>query len=173
MIALITIIQWDITQQNTEAIVNSANPRLSPWGGISWRIHQIAWIQLAFDLKEIIKHTEKWFLETWDAIISHWGNLKAKYIIHTVWPKHTIHWDNWNELLKKCYISCLNIAIKNWIKSISFPSISTGIYWCPIEEASKIAIETVKKFIQINLGIEEVRFVLFSEKDYEIYKHNI
>jgi len=167
----INIIQWDIIEQNTDAIVNSANPRLSPWWWISGRIHQKAWTDLAFDLNKLIKETDLWFLETWDAIVSHWGNLLAKYIIHTVWPKYAIHTEKWKDLLAKCYISCLNIAIEKWIRTISFPSISTGIYWCPIQEASVIAINTVKNFIDQNPGIDEVRFVLLSESDYKIYQN--
>lgn len=167
----ITFIQWDITEQDTDAIVNSANPRLSPWWWISGRIHQKAWINLAFDLNKLIKETDIWFLETGDAMISHWGNLLTKYIIHTVWPKYAIHTEKWKDLLAKCYISCLSIAIEKWIKTISFPSISTGIYWCPIEESSKIAIETVTKFTRIHIGIEEIRFILFSEKDYQVYEN--
>jgi len=170
MMTSIKVIQWDITEQDTDAIVNSANPRLSPWWWISGSIHQKAWIQLTSELNQIIKKTKKWFLETGDAIISHWWDLMAQYIIHTVWPKYTVHWSNWAELLERCYNSCLDIALKNWIKSISFPSISTGIYWCPIEYCSKIAVNTVKDFTNKHIEIEEVRFILFSEKDYETYK---
>lgn len=168
----IKIIKWDITNQNTEAIVNSANPTLNPWWWISGRIHQKAWIDLAFQLKDLLKEKNIWFIETWDAIISNWWNLISKYIIHTVWPKITANKNNWKELLKKCYISCMDLAIKNWIKSISFPSISTWIYWCPIKESSIIAIETVKSYLYKNTIIEEIRFVLFSDEDYKIYKES-
>lgn len=170
MTVLITFIQWDITEQDTDAIVNSANPRLSPGWWISGRIHQKAWIELSFAVNKQIKESTKWFLETGDAIISHGGNLPAKYIIHTVWPKYTIHKDTRKELLAKCYISSLSLAIEKGIKTISFPSISTGIYGCPIEICSQIAVKTVKAFTQKHPEIEEVRFVLFSENDYEIYK---
>lgn len=166
----ITLVQWDITEQNTDAIVNSANPRLSPGGWISGKIHQKAWINLSLDLNKLIKQTDIWFLETWDAIISQWGNLLAKYIIHTVWPKYVIHKDTWKSLLAKCYISCLTIVIEKEIKTISFPSISTWIYGCPIKECSQIAVETVKDFTQKHPEIGEVRFVLFSENDYQIYE---
>lgn len=170
----ISIVKWDITVQETEAIVNAANPMLTPGGGISGQIHKKAGKKLFVELQDLLRKYSLWFLETWEALLTSGQNLTARYIIHTVGPKITVNKDNWEQLLAKSYESCLSIAEKNWIRSISFPSISTWIYGCPIKEASIIALETVKNYFKKNpYVVDEIRFVLFSDEDYQIYKNLI
>ena len=171
MTALITIIQWDITKQDTEAIVNAANSTLLGWWWVDWAIHRFGW-PVIFEVCKKIRETEyPNGLPTNHAVITPWWNLPSKRVIHTVWPRFADYKDDRRQDdLLLCYRNCLKIALDNGIKTIAFPSISTGAYGCPIEICSQIAISTVKEFTEINPEIEEVRFVLFSEKDYEIYK---
>ncbi len=167
----IAIIQWDITEQDTDAIVNAANRTLLWWWWVDGAIHS-AWWQAIYDSCLFVRKTKyPDGLPTSEAVATTWWNLPAKWVIHTVWPIFSNYKDDERkDVLLLCYRNCLKVALDHWIKTISFPSISTGAYRCPIEECSKIAIEEVKNFVEINPEIEEVRFVLFSEKDYEIYK---
>lgn len=167
MITKIRIIKWDITEQNVDVIVNSANPRLSPWWWISWYIHRKAWTELALLNLEKLKEIWKKYLEIWEPIITDWLKLKQK-IIHIVWPKYDLDKDNWKVLLKECYINSLKLMEEQWYKTIAFPSISTGIYWCPIKEACPIVLNTISKYLK-NSKIEEVRIVLFNDEDFSIY----
>ncbi len=167
----INIILWDITMQDTESIVNAANSSLLWWWWVDRAIH-IAWWDNIFKSCLFIRNTlyPKW-LPVWEAIVTTWWKLPAKWVIHTVWPQFKNYKDDSRQNdLYLCYTNCLKEALNHNIQSISFPSISTGAYWCPIEICSQIAVKAVKEFLDINPEIEEVRFVLFSEKDYKIYK---
>lgn len=167
----ITIIQWDITKQDTDVIVNAANARLMGWWWVDWAIHKAGWPAILEACKEIKQTMQSDFLPTGEAVITTWWKMPTKYVIHTVWPIYTNYTDNkWMDKLASCYTNSLQLAIDNGCKSISFPSISTGAYMCPIEICNKIALETVSKFVQERPGIDEVRFVLFSDKDCKIYK---
>lgn len=168
----ITLIQWDITEQETDAIVNAANRTLLGWWGVDWAIHWAGWPAIMEACDEIRNTTYPDWLPTGEAVITVGGKLFAKYVIHTVWPIFSRYKDeSWKIDLANCYVNCLKIATENNLKSISFPSISTGIYRCPIQECSKIAIDTVKNFLSKNQQIEEVRFILFSESDYKVYQN--
>lgn len=129
---------------------------------------------MSIELREILNKNGIWFLEVGEAVISSGGNLPAKYVIHTVGPKITVNTNDWPELLARSYQSVLDLAIDHWIKSLSFPSISTGIYGCPIAEASVMAVETIRNYFTEHPNkIEEIRLVLFSEEDYQIYNNLI
>lgn len=172
MMTSIKIIQWDITEQDTDAIVNAANRTLLGWWWVDGAIHWAGWPAIMEACEEIRKTTYPDWLPTGETIITVGGKLPAKYVIHTVWPIFSRYKDDsWKSDLANCYSNSLQLAIDNSIKTISFPSISTGIYRCPIEDCSKIAVNTVKDFTSKHIEIEEVRFILFSEKDYEIYKN--
>jgi O-acetyl-ADP-ribose deacetylase (regulator of RNase III) len=159
---VIEVVLGDITEQDDiEAIVNSANRELSPGGGVSGAIHKKAG-------PELYKHSKNLApINVGQAIITPGFNLPNKYIIHTLGPIYGVDKPE-EELLKLCYINCLKLANDNNLKSIAFPSISTGIFGYPIELACPIAINTVKENIS-NTSLELIRFVLFSEKDYKIY----
>ena len=103
---------------------------------------------------------------TGDAKLTKGYNLPAKYVIHTVGPVWHGGKNNENELLKSCYQRSLEIAVENNIKTIAFPSISTGVYGFPFERASKIAYKTVQNYLDKSSNLEKVIFVLFSRSDY-------
>lgn len=164
------LILGDITEQDTDAIVNAANPSLLGGGGVDGAIHRKGGEGILKECK-IIRHTSyPEGLPTGKAVITTGGKLKAKKVIHTVGPI----WNGGNkkeaEFLVQAYRSSLTLAMKMGLKTISFPSISTGAYGYPIEKASRIAIKAVVDFLEKNKGIEEVRFVLHSKQDMRTYE---
>ena len=134
--SFLELIQGNIVEQETEAIVNAANKRLSPGGGVSGAIHKAAGPGLWEECKKLGG------CETGEAKITSGHNLKARYVIHTVGPVYSGS-ERDAEELKKSYLNSLKLAKENGIKSISFPSISTGAFGYPVKEASLIALETV------------------------------
>jgi len=160
----IEIIQGDITKQpDIEAIVNAANAYLTPGGGVSGAIHRAAGPELA---KECRKYAP---VKVGEAVITKAYNLPNKYVIHCLGPRYGIDKPE-DKLLASCYINALNIAEKNKIASIAFPSISTGIFGYPIEEAANVVLKTVLELIDRLKYIKKIRFVLFSKEDFEVYK---
>jgi O-acetyl-ADP-ribose deacetylase len=157
------ILEGDITKQVTYAIVNAADNELSVGGGVSGAIHKVAGPKL-FDECYILNGCK-----TGEAKLTKGYNLPAKYVIHTVGPVYSGKPKD-KENLAKSYQSCLEIASKNNLKSISFPSISTGIYGYPVKEASAAAITTIIEYLLKHEEIERVRMVLYSEGDYKIYR---
>jgi O-acetyl-ADP-ribose deacetylase (regulator of RNase III) len=154
----------DITKIKTEAIVNAANNSLLGGKGVDGAIHKAAGPELLEECKKLEG------CETGLAKITKGYNLPAKYVIHTVGPIWQGGNNNEEEKLASCYKECLELAREKGIESIAFPSISTGAYRFPIEKAAPIAIRTVKEFLKKDTSIKEVVFVLFSDKDYNIYK---
>ncbi len=163
----LNLVQGDITLQETEAIVNAANTSLLGGGGVDGAIHRAGGPKILEECKEI--RAKQGSCPTGEAVITTGGNMATEYVIHTVGPV----WSGGNrkedQLLRNAYYNSLNLAKKNGIKSISFPSISTGVYRFPIDKAARIALTTVKEFIQ-EYNFAEVRFVLFSEKDLQVYE---
>jgi len=167
---LLTLIQGDITQQGTEAIVNAANSSLSEGGGVDGAIHRAGGPQILEECKKI--RAKQGSCPTGEAVITRGGKLKAKYVIHTVGPV----WSGGDReeedtLLKNAYRNSLILAKSKGIYSISFPSISTGAYRFPINRAARIALSTVQEFLKENDFFEEVRFVLFSANDLKVYEN--
>ena len=165
---ILRLVQGDITRQGTDAIVNAANSGLLGGGGVDGAIHRACGPQILEECKEIRVRQGK--CPTGEAVITTGGNLKSDYVIHTVGPVWSGGNNNEGKLLRNAYQNSLNLAQKKGIKSVSFPSISTGAYRFPIERAARIALSTVKEFIEINGGFEEVQFVLFSQGDLQQYK---
>ncbi|MBO8129325.1 MAG: O-acetyl-ADP-ribose deacetylase [Peptococcaceae bacterium] len=163
----ILILQGDITEQDTEAIVNAANSSLMGGGGVDGAIHRAGGPQILEECKQIVARQGR--LPTGEAVLTTGGSLKARYVIHTVGPIWRGGKNGEDELLAKAYRSCLALAVKYGIKSLSFPSISTGAYRFPKERAAKIARTTVVDFL-IDHSFEELRFVLFSRNDLELYE---
>ena len=161
----IKIIKGDITKVKTEAIVNAANTTLLGGGGVDGAIHRAAGPKLLEECKKLGG------CETGEAKITKGYNLPAKYVIHTVGPIWQGGEYNEEENLASCYKNSLKLAVENNIKSIAFPSISTGAYGFPIEKAAPIALREVKNFLEKNKAIEQVIFVLFSETDFQIYQN--
>ncbi len=162
----------DITEEDTEAIVNAANSSLMGGGGVDGAIHSKGGPEILKECKEIRKNMYPNGLPTGEAVITTGGNLKAKYVIHTVGPicyekKLT---EEKKELLKKAYTNSLRIAKEKNIKTVAFPSISTGAYGCPVYKSAKAALKAVIDFLNKENHIKEVRFVLFTEDTYKEYK---
>lgn len=164
----IKLIKGDIAKLKVEAIVNAANKTLLGGGGVDGAIHRAAGPQLLEECKKLGGG------ETGEARITKGYNLPAKYIIHTVGPIWYGGSRHEEELLVSGYRNSLQLAVKNGIKTIAFPSISTGAYGYPIELASVVALSETKKFIQSELteDLEEIIFVLFSDYDFKIYQEN-
>lgn len=163
----IVVIMGDITKESVDAIVNAANNSLMGGGGVDGAIHRAGGEQILKECREIIKRIGR--LNTGEAVITTGGNLKAKYVIHTVGPI----WHGGNngeeELLAKAYRNCLKLAYQKGIKTIAFPSISTGVYGFPKEPAARIAYNTVKECLKEYDTIDEVRFVCFDDYTYKLY----
>ncbi len=165
----ISIIQGDITKQTTEAIVNAANSSLMGGSGVDGAIHRVGGPAILEECKQIVAKQGR--LPTGKAVITTGGDLSAKYVIHTVGPI----WSGGNKgeakLLASAYVESLRLAEKNKLKSVSFPSISTGAYRFPIVDAARIAVEAVVKFAKEEAkSIEEIVFVLFDASTYAQYE---
>ena len=157
-------IQADITTLKVDAIVNAANSSLLGGGGVDGAIHRAAGPQL---LEECISIGG---CPTGEARITQGYRLPARYIIHTVGPVWHDGKQGEAALLASCYRSSLELATQHGIRSIAFPSISTGVYGYPIEQAARIAIQTVGDNLQRPNDIEEVVFCCFSLHDLDIYQ---
>jgi len=163
----LSLIKGDITDEATDAIVNAANSRLAGGGGVDGAIHRAGGPAIMVECRKIGG------CPTGSAVITTGGNLKARYVIHTVGPIYKDGRHNEPLLLESAYISSLKIATDKGLKSVAFPSISTGAYGYPIEEASSVALSTVFSFIRNNPGLVLVRFVLFSQADYDVYSRTL
>lgn len=160
----IEIIKGDITKLRVDAIVNAANKTLLGGGGVDGAIHRAAGRELFEECKTLNG------CETGQSKITKGYNLPSKFIIHTVGPVWRGGKNNEEELLKSCYLTSLNLAIKNNIKTIAYPAISCGIYGFPIDKAAKIAFETVKDFISQNDRIEKIIFIDINDRVINEYK---
>ena len=167
--AILQLIKGDITDIEADAIVNAANSSLMGGGGGDGAIHRKGGPKILEECKRI--RATEWpdGLPTGKAVITSGGNLKAKHVIHTVGPVWLGGFHVEAELLKQAYRNTLKLAVAKGLKTIAFPSISTGAYGYPIEEASRIALATVKAFLEKEDRLERVIFVLFSERDFEVY----
>ncbi len=158
------VVQGDITVQDTEAIGNAANSALAGGGGVDGAIHRAGGPSVMSELKKRYKGCP-----TGSAVITGGGNLKAKFVIHAVGPRYSGSPKD-PELLSGAYRKSLELCTQNKISSVAFPSISTGIYGYPVEEASRIAIKTVTDYLKNHPEIKLVRFVLFDSRTFETYK---
>lgn len=167
--ARVRLVKGDITEMETDAIVNAANSSLMGGGGVDGAIHRKGGPKILEECKKIRATSWPEGLPTGRAVITSAGNLKAKYVIHTVGPV----WHGGNrdepELLAQAYQNSLLIAVSNGLKTVAFPSISTGAYGYPIGDASRIALKTAKGFLEEEDRLNEVIFVLFSEHDLKVY----
>jgi O-acetyl-ADP-ribose deacetylase (regulator of RNase III) len=160
----IEIQKGDITKLKVDAIVNAANTSLLGGGGVDGAIHRAAGPEL------LEFHRKLGGCSTGEAKISPGFKLPAKFIIHTVGPVWDGGKNNEDKLLANCYKNSLKLARENKVKTIAFPAISTGVYRFPLERATKIAVDEVKKFLEKNESIEKVIFVCFDEETYQVYQ---
>lgn len=160
----ISIKLGDITEEKTHAIVNAANNSLLGGGGVDGAIHRLGGSAI---LEQCKKHGG---CPTGEARITTAGNLPCRYVIHTVGPIYGKDPYLDKKLLYNAYFNSLKLADEYGIKTIAFPSISTGAYGYPIDEAVRIAFEAVVDFSKTNSTIEEIVFVLFSLENYSVYE---
>lgn len=165
-----SMIQGDITESRTEAIVNAANSSLLGGGGVDGAIHSKGGPTILFECKQIRETRWRNGLPPGQAVITSGGNLPAKYVIHTVGP--VWHGGNRGEsdLLADCYRNSLSLAKSKGISSIAFPSISTGAFGYPIGQASVTALRTTYEYLSQENGFSLVEFVLFTESDLAVYE---
>jgi O-acetyl-ADP-ribose deacetylase (regulator of RNase III) len=168
----IILIKGDITEVATDAIVNAANSSLMGGGGVDGDIHRKGGAKILEECKLIRAVDWPEGLPTGKAVVTSGGDLKAKYVIHSVGPVWQGGSNHEPELLADAYRNSLELALSKTIRSIAFPSISTGAYRYPIDDASKIALTTVKGFLESKDDLDEVVFVLFTEHDFEVYGKN-
>ncbi len=157
------IFQGDITKQETEAVVNAANKKLAPGGGVAGAIHRAAGPELWEESKQLGG------CKTGEAKITDAYDLPASYVIHTVGPVYSGSPED-PELLKSSYQNSLQLALDRGIKSISFPAISTGAFGYPEEEAGSIALKTIIGFLDNHSQPELVRLVLYGKNSFELHK---
>ena len=167
--AKLKLIKGDITDVDADAIVNAANSTLLGGGGVDAAIHRKGGPKILEECKRM--RATEWpdGLPTGCAVITSGGNLKARHVIHTVGPIWHGGFHEEAKLLKQAYRSSLKLAVANGLKTIAFPSISTGAYGYPVEEASRTAVDAVKDFLEKEDNLQKVIFVLFSERDFEVY----
>ncbi len=161
--AVLEIVEGDITQQDTEAIVNAANNELRVGGGVDGAINRAGGPAIQAEARQI------GYCPTGQAVITTGGNLKAKYVIHTVGPIYRGGTSGEADLLASCYRESLKLASARSIKSLAFPSISTGVYGYPVAQAARIALRTTADYLEEHPEIRLVRFVLFGQQAYEVY----
>ncbi len=161
--AKIVLIQGDITRQKTDAIVNAANTTLLGGGGVDGAIHRAAGSELLEECRVIGG------CQPGEARITKGYRLPAQFVIHTVGPVWNGGKKDEDRILADCYKTSLKLAEIYDLRSVAFPSISTGAYRFPIERAAQISVETVSKFLDKSEKIDKVVFVCFSREDYDIY----
>ena len=157
------IIEGDITKLDVDSIVNAANKSLLGGGGVDGAIHRAAGPKLLEETRTLGG------CETGEAKITLGYNLPAKHVIHTVGPVWHGGKSREDELLANCYRNSLELAVRDGLKSIAFPAISTGVYGFPVERATEIAISEIKKFTESDSTLEKVVCCCFGRRDYDIY----
>jgi O-acetyl-ADP-ribose deacetylase len=165
--ARLSIIKGDITRQETDAIVNAANSGLMGGGGVDGAIHRAGGPAILEECKIIVARQGR--LPTGQAVITTAGKMKAKHVIHTVGPVWRGGGSGEAELLASAYRESLKLAAEKGLAGVSFPSISTGAYGYPVEEAAVVALKTVKDFLSVEISVKEVVFVLFDDRTYGTY----
>ena len=163
----LNIVEGDITKIETEAIVNAANNTLLGGGGVDGAIHRAGGPIILEQCKKIGG------CPTGEARITTAGNMPSKYVIHTVGPIYKDGTKGEDKLLYNAYYNSLKLAKEYNIKSIAFPSISTGVYGYPKDTACEIVIKAVMDFIDNEDGVHEIQFALFSKSDYSLYKEKL
>ncbi|WP_333741005.1 O-acetyl-ADP-ribose deacetylase [Streptomyces sp. IBSBF 2806] len=165
----ITLVQGDITRQSVDAIVNAANSSLLGGGGVDGAIHRRGGPEILADCRRLRASSYGKGLATGRAVATTAGELDARWVIHTVGPVWQAGGGD-APLLASCYRESLRVADELGARTVAFPAISTGVYRWPMEDAARIAVETV---LNTPTGVEEVRFVLFDDRAYEAFAERL
>jgi len=166
----VLVVIGDITRQDVTAIVNAANSTLLGGGGVDGAIHHAGGPEILKECEKIRRTIYPDGLPTGQAVITTGGRLPAKYVIHTVGPIHGHEQEREAELLAACYQNSLLLAVQHGVTSIAFPSISTGAFGYPKQEAARIASATIKQFLTADQQIEQVRLVFFQPHDARVFR---
>lgn len=159
---IINIFKGDITEQKVDAIVNAANNTLLGGGGVDGAIHEKGGRLILEQCKKIGG------CPTGEARITTAGNLPCKYVIHTVGPIYGANNDQKN--LYNSYFNSLKLALDYEIKTIAFPSISTGAYNYPVDDAAVVSATAINDFLDVYVGLDEISIILYNDENYEIFK---
>lgn len=165
----IDLAQGDITKLAVDAIVNAANSSLSGGGGVDGAIHRAGGPKILEECR-LIRNSQRG-CPAGQAVITTGGNLKAKFVIHTVGPIWKGGKNNEEAVLIDAYRNSLRLAIDNKIKTIAFPNISTGAYGFPKDRAAGIALKTVAEILETNRCPESVIFCCYDDENFQIYSN--
>lgn len=161
----IRLVQGDITRESVDAIVNAANSSLLGGGGVDGAIHRRGGPAILAECRKLRASHYGKGLPVGQAVATTAGELDARWVIHTVGPVWSATEDR-SELLASCHRESLRVADELGARTVAFPAISTGVYRWPMEDAARIAVETVRS---VRTAVEEVRFVLFDDRAYEVF----
>ncbi|MFP8962657.1 O-acetyl-ADP-ribose deacetylase [Streptomyces nanhaiensis] len=158
-------VRGDITEQTVDAVVNAANSSLLGGGGVDGAIHRRGGPEILAECRALRASRYGRGLPTGRAVATTAGRLPARWVIHTVGPVFTPDEDR-SELLASCHRESLRVADELGARTVAFPAVSTGVYGWPLEDAARIAVETVRA---TRTAVEEVRFVLFDERAHQAF----
>jgi O-acetyl-ADP-ribose deacetylase len=161
----IMFVQGDITDQDVDAIVNAANHTLLGGGGVDGAIHRAGGPEILAECQELRREKYPDGLPTGQAVATTAGQLKARWVIHTVGPTYSTSKDK-SDQLADCFRNSLAVADELGARTVAFPAISTGGYRWPVDDAARVALETVRA---TDTRVEEVRFVLFDQRAYDAF----
>jgi O-acetyl-ADP-ribose deacetylase (regulator of RNase III) len=161
------LLQGDITLEQVDAIVNAANSGLMGGGGVDGDIHRAGGPAILKECKRIVRERDR--LPAGQAVLTTGGLLPARHVVHTVGPVWHGGRSGEAETLASAYRESLSVAVREGLRTVSFPSISTGAYGYPLDLAARVALRAVLSFLESGAPLEEVRFVLFDRRTYEAY----
>jgi len=162
---ILELIEGDITEMTTDAVVNAANAQLVLGGGVAGAIRKKGGPTIQQECNK------KGGTFVGGAVITTGGNLKAKYVIHAVGPR--MGEGNEDEKLKNATLNSLKVADENNLKSISFPAISTGIFGFPIQRCAEIMLKTAIEYLKGQTGLQRIVFCLFGQESYQVFENQL
>lgn len=169
----VRVLTGDITAQRVDAIVNAANSGLLGGAGVDGAIHRVGGPRILEECREIRRTRLPDGLPTGEAVITGAGRLPCRFVIHTVGPIRGHMPGREAELLASCYRNALQLAVEHGLESVAFPSISTGAYGYPREEAAAVSSLAVADMLAAHESLREVRLVFFSDADKNVFlKHH-